>query len=180
MDSNIRTFANTIPKPYGPVIEEAVKAGIGDLPGQWQIGLLTDQRNDIYQVRIKEGDGPDWQWNFSGPWERKPEVITKRIWNGLRGNTARTLKEKRDQILEIASRRGASEVKIFGSRAHGGGQPNSDVDILVKLRPGSSLLDLIAMQHDLEDLLCCKVDVLTEEAISPYIREQVLKDALPL
>ncbi len=180
MRENIRIFANTIPALQSQAIENAVRAGIEDLPGSWEVELLADQRNDVYQVRIKRDSGPYWQWDFSGPWEHKPEVIQKRIWNGLRGNIPRTLKESREDVLRIASQHGASELKLFGSRAQGQAAPDSDLDLLVKLGPGRSLLDLISLQHDLEDLLGCKVDVLTEEAISPYIREEVLKEAVPL
>jgi len=57
----------------------------------------------------------------------------------------------------------------------------SDVDLLIKkLEPGRSLLDIIAIKQDLEDLMGCEVDVVTEDAISPYIREQVLKEAVSL
>ena len=56
----------------------------------------------------------------------------------------------------------------------------SDLDLLVKLEAGRSLLDLIAIKQDLEDLLGCQVDVVTEAAISPYIREKVLKEAVAL
>ena len=75
---------------------------------------------------------------------------------------------------------GARDVRVFGSRVRGTARPDSDVDILVKLEAGRSLLDLIAIKQDLEDLLGCKVDVVTEAAISPYIREQVLNEAAAL
>ena len=64
--------------------------------------------------------------------------------------------------------------------ARGEARPDSDLDLLVKLDPGQSLLDIIALKQDLEDLIGRKVDVLTEAAISPYIREQVLKEAVAL
>ena len=67
-----------------------------------------------------------------------------------------------------------------GSLARGEAGPDSDVDILVNLNPGRSLLDIVAIKQDLEDLLGRKVDVVTEAAISPYIREQVLKEAIDL
>ena len=67
-----------------------------------------------------------------------------------------------------------------GSLARGEAGPDSDVDILVNLNPGQSLLDIVAIKQDLEDLLGRKVDVVTEAAISPYIREQVLREAIDL
>lgn len=90
------------------------------------------------------------------------------------------LKEKRKEILQVAASHGAQEVQIFGSLARGEAGPGSDLDILVKLEPDRTLLDLVAIKQDLEDLLNCSVDVVTEAAISPYIREQVLKEAIPL
>ena len=88
--------------------------------------------------------------------------------------------EQRQKILQIAASHGARDVRIFGSMARGEARPDSDLDLLVKLDPGQSLLDIIALKQDLEDLIGCKVDVLTEAAISPYIREQVLKNAISL
>ena len=91
-----------------------------------------------------------------------------------------TLKEKRDEILNIASRYGARNVRVFGSIARGKGRRDSDLDVLVELEPGRSLLDIIAIKQDLEDLLNTKVDVVTEAAVSPYMRDQVLRQAISL
>ena len=71
-------------------------------------------------------------------------------------------------------------MRVFGSRARGEARPDSDLDVLVTLTPGHSLLDLVAIKQDLEDLLGCAVDVVTEASISPYIRDNVLKEAVPL
>jgi len=94
----------------------------------------------------------------------------------MRINTV--LKDKREEILRIATVHGAHNVRVFGSLARGEAGPESDLDILVKLDPSRSLLDIIAIKQDLEDLLGCEVDVVTEAAISPYIRDQVLKEAI--
>jgi len=94
--------------------------------------------------------------------------------------TNEKLNTKRNEILTIAARYGAKNLRIFGSVARGEASEASDVDVLIKLEPGRSLLDLIAMKQDLEDLLECAVDVVTEDAVSPYIREQVLKEAVSL
>jgi len=91
-----------------------------------------------------------------------------------------TLKEKRNQILTIAKRYGAGKVRIFGSIARDEGKRDSDLDILVELEPGRSLLDIIAIKQDLEDLLDCKVDVVTEASLSPYIRDEVLSQVVSL
>jgi uncharacterized protein len=90
------------------------------------------------------------------------------------------LQGKRDEILRLAASHGAREVRIFGSLARGEARPHSDIDILVKLDPGRSLLDIVAIKQDLEDLLGCEVDVVTEASISPYIREEVLREAVSL
>ncbi len=90
------------------------------------------------------------------------------------------LKNKREEILRIAAAHGAQNIRLFGSVSRGEAGPKSDVDILVRLETGRSLLDIIAFKQDLEDLLGCEVDVVTEEAVSPYIREQVLKEAVSL
>jgi len=84
------------------------------------------------------------------------------------------------EILRVARLHGATAVRAFGSRARGDARPDSDLDLLVKMDPGRSLLDLIALQQDLEDLLHCRVDVVTENGLSPYIRDRVLAEALPL
>jgi predicted nucleotidyltransferase len=91
---------------------------------------------------------------------------------------ASILQGKRDEVLRIAAKYGARNVRVFGSLARGEAGPGSDLDLLVSLDPGRSLLDLIAIKQDLEDLLGCEVDIVTEAAISPYLRDQVLKEAV--
>jgi uncharacterized protein len=93
---------------------------------------------------------------------------------------SKMLQDKRDEILRIAAAHGAQNVRVFGSVSRGEAGAKSDVDLLVKLEPGRSLLDLIAIKQELEDLLGREVDVVTEDAVSPYIREQVLKEAVSL
>ncbi len=93
---------------------------------------------------------------------------------------AELLGDKRQDILRLAAQYGARNVRIFGSLARGEARPDSDVDILITLDLERSLLDLIALQQDLADLLMCKVDVVTEASISPYIRPRVLRDAVAL
>ena len=83
-------------------------------------------------------------------------------------------------MIEIAASHGAHNVRIFGSTARGEAHAGSDLDLLIALEPGRSLLDIIAIEQDLEDVLGCRVDVVTEASLSPYIREQVLGDAVAL
>jgi len=98
----------------------------------------------------------------------------------LRAQSEMTLDLPVAEILRVAHQHGATSVRVFGSRARGDSTPKSDLHLLVRLDFKRSLLDLIAIQQDLEDLLGCKVDVVTENGLSPYIRERVLAEALPL
>jgi predicted nucleotidyltransferase len=90
------------------------------------------------------------------------------------------LKSKRQEILAIAAKHGASNVRIFGSAARGQARENSDIDILVEMEHGRSLLDHIALMQDLEELLQRKVDVVSERALHWYIKDKVLSEAMPL
>lgn len=87
---------------------------------------------------------------------------------------------KRNAILEIASRYGARNIRVFGSVARGEADALSDVDFLVELESGRSLLDLGGLQFELEALLGCRVDVVTERGLKPRIRERVLREAVPV
>ncbi len=90
------------------------------------------------------------------------------------------LQEKRQEILKIAAKHGAYNVRIFGSVARGEADEHSDVDMLVELAPGRSLFDLGGVLTDVENLLGCRVDVVTERGLRKRIRERVLKEAVPL
>ena len=90
------------------------------------------------------------------------------------------LQAKREEILRIAAQYGAYNVRIFGSVARGEADEKSDIDLLVNMEPGRSLLDLCGLLIDLEELLGCKVDVVTEKGLRDRIREQVLKEAVAL
>lgn len=90
------------------------------------------------------------------------------------------LKRYRAEILDLALRHGAGNVRVFGSLARGEGGEDSDLDLLVTLGEGRSLLDLVGLKQDLEDLVDRPVDVVTEQALSPYLRERVLSEAIPL
>ncbi|MES1244979.1 MAG: nucleotidyltransferase family protein [Acidobacteriota bacterium] len=90
------------------------------------------------------------------------------------------LQRYRAEILDLALRHGAGNVRVFGSRARGEAGETSDLDLLVTLAEGRSLLDLIGLKQDLEDLVHRPVDVVTEQALSPYLRERVLSEAIPL
>lgn len=90
------------------------------------------------------------------------------------------LQEKREEILKIAAKHGAYNVRVFGSVARGEADEKSDVDILVELEEGRSLFDLGGLLMDLENLLGCQVDVVTVRGLRQRIRERVLREAVPL
>ena len=85
-----------------------------------------------------------------------------------------------DDIRHIARRHGVVQVRVFGSRTLGTATESSDLDLLVDLKPERDLLDLVEFKLDLEDLLGCEVDVVTEGGLSPYLRDRIVKEALPL
>jgi uncharacterized protein len=87
---------------------------------------------------------------------------------------------QRSDVLQIAARHGAHGVRVFGSVVRGEASEQSDVDFLVRLDAGRSLLDHIALIQDLEDLLGCRVDVVTERTLHRLVRDRVLAEAVPL
>lgn len=89
-------------------------------------------------------------------------------------------KSKRNEILAIAAKHGAANVRIFGSVVRGEDTPDSDVDVLVDMDAGRSLYDLVGLQQDIETLLGRKADVLTEGALSRYLKDRILAEAVPL
>jgi len=90
------------------------------------------------------------------------------------------LRARRDRILAIAARYGASDVRVFGSAARGDARLGSDVDLVVRLAPGRTLLDLGAMQYELAELLGLDVDVLTEGALTGELAAHVRREARAL
>jgi hypothetical protein len=90
------------------------------------------------------------------------------------------IESKRLEILAIAAKHGARDVRVFGSVARGEAGHSSDVDILVELEPGRTLLDHAALMLELEELLGCEVDVVTKAGLKPRLRERVLKEAVPV
>lgn len=90
------------------------------------------------------------------------------------------LQKKRGTILELAARHGVRELRLFGSVARGDPGPGSDIDFLVKANEGTSLFDLGGFLMDLEKLLGCEVDVVTEAGLRERIRTRVLQESVPL
>jgi len=88
------------------------------------------------------------------------------------------LAEKREEIIKIAEKHGASNIRIFGSVARGENNSDSDLDLLVDIESGHSLLDRIALIQELEDFLGCKVDVVKSQNLPLLIRDKVLNEAI--
>lgn len=90
------------------------------------------------------------------------------------------LRSKREQILAAAARRGAHNVRVFGSVVRGEADARSDIDFLVEMEPGRSLLDMGGLLVDLQALLNHQVDVVTEHGLRERVRNQALREAVPL
>lgn len=90
------------------------------------------------------------------------------------------VEDRRQEILGCAAKHGAHNVRVFGSTARGETGATSDVDLLVEMQPGRSLIDLVGLWQDLEDLLGTHVDVLSEGGVSPFLHERIYADAVAL
>ena len=94
--------------------------------------------------------------------------------------TLSDIQKRREQILDVAARHGASQIRVFGSVSRGEASPSSDIDLLVHLGDQATLLDQIALKNDLEDLLGCRVDVVDDDAVFPAIRDEIMAEAVAL
>ncbi len=90
------------------------------------------------------------------------------------------LRQRRNEILNLASQHGVCNVRVFGSAARGEADGDSDIDFLVELEPDRTLFDLGALLMDLQDLLGRKVDVVTDDSIYWLLRRRILKEAVSL
>jgi predicted nucleotidyltransferase len=95
-------------------------------------------------------------------------------------NVEQILREKRDDIRSIAAEHGAYNVRIFGSVVRGEAGPDSDIDFLIDVGPTTSSWFPAGLILDLEEILGCRVEVVTERALNPYIRDYVLGEAVAL
>ena len=85
-----------------------------------------------------------------------------------------------DELRRVADRHGVEDVRVYGSVARGESTPRSDVDLLIRLRPGHGFSDFMAFCEEAERVLGRRVDVVTEDGLSPYIRDRVLAEAVSL
>lgn len=90
------------------------------------------------------------------------------------------LRDKRDELVAVAKRHGASNLRVFGSVARGEDGPDSDIDMLVDLAPGTSLTGLGRIQEALETVLGRKVDVTPASALKAGLKDSVLAEAIAL
>jgi predicted nucleotidyltransferase len=90
------------------------------------------------------------------------------------------LKEKREEILRIAAKHGARNILVFGSVARGEGDEKSDIDFLVEMEAGRSLLDMGGLLMDLRQLLGREVNIVTEQGLKKRIRDRVLRQAVAI
>ncbi len=90
------------------------------------------------------------------------------------------LSERREEILEVASKYGARNVRVFGSASRGQDDAESDLDLLVEMERGRSLFDLGGLLTELNELLSCHVDIVTEAGLKERIRDHVIAEAIPL
>ena len=90
------------------------------------------------------------------------------------------IQDRKEQILALSAKYGASNVRVFGSVANGTADENSDIDFLVDLEKDRSLFDLGGLLMDLQELFNRKVDVVTENGLHWYIKDQIINEAKPI
>ena len=90
------------------------------------------------------------------------------------------IQQKRDEICAIAAKHGAYNIRIFGSVARGQADPDSDIDFLIDAGPATSSWFPAGLILDLQEILGRRVEVVTEKALSPFIRDYVIREAIPL
>ena len=90
------------------------------------------------------------------------------------------LQDNREEILRLAAKYGASNVRVFGSVARGDAGPDSDMDFLIDLEPGRTLFDLGGLLYELQELLGTPVDVVPEQGLREHVRDAVVEDAVAL
>lgn len=130
--------------------------------------IVAAHRHDLRTIR-------------GGRTTRRPRRDTMRAERGVLDMTTEQLvKSKREEILRVAAQHGARNVRLFGSVARGEADEASDVDFLVEMEPGRSLLDLGGLQVEFESLLGRRVDVVTVHGLKARIRNSVLTEAVPV
>ena len=101
-------------------------------------------------------------------------------WENAPMRPSEALEAFREKVIGLATARGARSVRVFGSAAKGLDREGSDLDLLVDLPPGTSLLGIIGLQLEIEDALGVKVDWCTERELHPALKDRILAEARPL
>jgi len=125
--------------------------------------------------RLLRGCGQELRLASSPSASRLPSSVRGQI-----GDQAARLRHGRGRLLAAARRRGIRTIRVFGSVARGDARPGSDVDLLVELEPGRTLLDLAGFRRDAQKIVGLDVDVVTSETVQPKFRDAVLSEAVPL
>jgi hypothetical protein len=88
--------------------------------------------------------------------------------------------DKREDVLRLAEKYGATNVRVFGSVAREEATPNSDIDFMVDFKPGVTIFDMVGLWQDLTKLLGREVDLTTEKSLKRWVKPHALRDAVPL
>ena len=107
-------------------------------------------------------------------------AVRLKNWENVPMRPSEALAARRDQVLSLAASRGARAIRVFGSVAKGVDREGSDLDLLVDLPLGTSLLSIVGLQLEIEDALGVKVDLCTERELDPALKERILAEARPL
>ncbi len=99
---------------------------------------------------------------------------------GLAAVNGSVVRHRRRELLAVARKYGARNVRVFGSTARGEAGPASDVDLLVDLEPGRTLLDLVALKREASTLLGVDVDIATPATLRDAVRSEAERDAVPV
>lgn len=94
--------------------------------------------------------------------------------------TIEQLGARRSELIALADRHKAENLRVFGSVARGEANERSDVNLLVHFRDGASLFDLIDLKEGVEKLLGVAVDVVSDGGLSPYLKDRILNEARSL
>ena len=107
-------------------------------------------------------------------------MVRAQFHGGRLVTTLDAVRSERNRILEVAQRHGITNVRVFGSVVRGEATQESDLDLLVEVEAGRSLLDLVAFWQELEERLGHRLDVISDGGVSPYLRERIYAEAVSL
>ena len=94
--------------------------------------------------------------------------------------TKEILRQRRDDITRLAAKHGATNIRVFGSVARDQAKQDSDLDLLIDVGPNTSSWFPAGLILELEDLLGCRVEIVTEKGLNPVLRDQVLSEAIQI